>query len=147
MISAHLPKESQALSLAFFVSRELGTRKIFERLWKWLRAFEDNIMSRVFRSKKARLSRVTCTYAQSNNFHVRMRNFIAFRGLGRTFPQLVEDNSAYPHVESSPGYMGNMGRSFKAFSPTILNREWHNRRNSSVFPSIPNPYYDDYDHV
>ena len=67
--------------------------------------------------------------------------------LGTTVTNGVERRSTYPHVEKPQGHMGKILRSLNQLSPDNRSRYWLQRRTCSVFPSIPIPYYDDYDHV
>lgn len=84
-----------------------------------------------------------CHEETCEEIHGRMRNFHAFSGLGTTLPCPVDEIPAYPHVEKTQGYMGNQGRSLNHFSPVRPPPKSRYRRNTSIFPSIPNPYYDD----
>jgi hypothetical protein len=72
---------------------------------------------------------------------------VSFCPLGISLQLRVDNVPSCPHVENSPVYMGKLGRTVLGFSPSQSGKEWRHRRTCLVFPSIPNPYYDDYDHV
>lgn len=84
-----------------------------------------------------------CHEETFEKIHGRMRNFHGLTGLGTTLPCPVDELSAYPHVGKSQGYMGKAGRNLNHFSPVRPPQKSRYRRNTSIFPSIPNPYYDD----
>lgn len=75
--------------------------------------------------------------------HGRMRKFHEESTLGTTLPCLVDDLSAYPHEPTIGVYMGKQLKSLNLFSPSRHPQKSRYRRNTSIFPSIPNPYYDD----
>lgn len=60
---------------------------------------------------------------------------------------VVEEDPMFPHLAGESVYMGNSLITVPGFSPAKKRWKWPQRRNNSVFPSIPTPYYDDYDHV
>ena len=68
-------------------------------------------------------------------------------GLGKSTREAVDDSTTYPQIQRSAVYMGRLRKSTHHVSLARSWKEWRYRRNSSVFPSIPTPYYDDYDHV
>lgn len=70
-----------------------------------------------------------------------------YQGWGQLVQHDVEEESTYPQPPPAWRNMGNLWNSFNRISPCDFLKEWPKRRNSRVFPSIPNPYYDDYDHV
>ena len=72
---------------------------------------------------------------------------LSFGPLGKRPQVRVDNDSSYPHGEKSPGYMGKLRRSVQSFSPCKIGNERRDKRTCLVFPSIPTPYYYEYDHV
>mgnify|MGYP007126010743 CR=1 FL=1 len=76
-----------------------------------------------------------------------MRNFHVLFGLGKTFPCAVEESSSYPQAEEIGENMGKSIKTLNVLSTWRSPVKSRKRRNRPIFHSIPNPYYDDEDHV